>query len=158
MGTVVCLGDSEGDISKKLLVDVILELARSSLFNLKLERRKTLRLIFLPLTRTDDRYRNADTMEVQEGFKRRHVPRTKCLMSLHNSTMCYYVTRKCETRNAWFVRYRRRSLVNGRNICHFKCHPKHKIAAHSLWGLLCAKREVLAWRQFSAIIYSITWN
>lgn len=64
---------------------------------------------------------------------------TKCFMSLHNNNMCYYVTRKCEIRNAWFVRYPICSLVNARNRCHFKCHPKHKIAAHSPWQLLCGQ-------------------
>jgi len=43
-------------------------------------------------------------MKIQKDFKR-HVLQTTCFMSLHNPTMCHYVTRKCETWNAWFVHY-----------------------------------------------------
>lgn len=86
---------------------------------------------------TRARKRTHTHVKSQEGFKKRHVCRKECLMSLHNSTMRHYVTRKCETRNAWFVRYP--TSASGRNGCHFKCHPKHKIAADSLraseWGL-----------------------
>jgi len=43
---------------------------------------------------------------------------------------------KLETHDLYIIR---RSLVNARDRCHFKCHPKHKIAAHSLWQLLCGQ-------------------
>lgn len=62
---------------------------------------------------------------------------TKCFMSLHNNnTIMWLGSVKLETHDLYIIR---RSLVNARDRCHFKCHPKHKIAAHSLWQLLCGQ-------------------